>query len=700
MITPDFETKSYADLKKVGAWAYSEHPSTEVICLCYGIDDEEIQEWWPGKNEADDMPIDLYMALRKGHSIDGRPIGDYHTVEAHYTPFEISIWHNIMAKKYGWMIPYLHSWRDTMATACYYALPAALDPLARLLGFPGKDPEGGRLITKYCKLHLKTAKLHIPDYDWVPWKKMTATEREKNPRAKEDGGYFNDDFRKMVEYCKEDVREQQAVGDYLGDLPERELLYYQADLKQNMRGLCLDLEGIAAATEVVSQRAETLTTEFRGITGLNPTQGKKLMTWFEARGLPLENLQAPYIEEILEDGELGTGSARRALEIRVAINKASTKKLDTMSRQCGSDGRVRFQTRYHGAVTGRPTGSGFQPLNLNRGFEGMDPAQLARDIMYRDAAYLDALYGDATDAVAKASRYWIKAEPGNKIIAGDYASIEAILLAWVAGEEWKIDAFRKGVKIYEHMGDKIHGLAPGTVSKSTHPAEYQDGKTGELAFGYQGALGAWLKFDNSGRHSDERIIEFCRAWRKENPAIVALWPGLENAAIQATNNPGQVTSYREIQFERVDEWLTLILPNAKRLWYWKPRLQAKMPRWHMPLTKEKCRAGTCDCRPQPQLCYQAQKTGQWQPNLSTYGGKWSENTIQAWSREIIELAGIKLVAAGYDIILKVYDEPVAEVAEDFGSTEEFKQIMIDAAQELVPDCPITASVWEGERYKK
>ena len=398
------------------------------------------------------------------------------------------------------------------------------------------------------------------------------------------------------------------------------------------------------------------------------------------------------------EGDLPQGPCRRALEIRTAINKASTKKLDAMARNVNADGRARYQTRYHGAGTGRNTGSGFQPLNLNRGFDGMDPAQLVRDIMYRDAAHLDRLYGDATDAIAKATRYWIKAEPGNRIMAGDYSSIEAILLACVAGEEWKIKAFAEGVKIYEFMGDKIHGLAPGTVTKETHPAERQDGKTGELAFGYQGNLGAWLKFDNSGRHTDVRIREICRTWRAEHPATVALWRGLEDAALEALRT-GSRQEFRDIGFEKIDEWLTMRLLNGKRLWYRDPKLVSVMPPWHKPLTEPACIEGMCDCEPRQQVSYMAQKFGHW-TRCYGYGGKWTENYIQALSREILQHAVVLLEKAGYPIILTVYDEPIAEVPNSgFWDTEEFSKIMCDVPA-FAQGWPIKVDTWSGERYKK
>lgn len=672
LITIDFETKSYADLKKVGGWAYSEDPTTDVVCVCWGVDDQPIQEWWPGIEceEVNGMPKDLYMAVMLAHPI-----------EAHNVSFEYSIWHNVLAPKYGWLTPYDHVWRDTMAAAAYYALPLQLDRLARALGYQGKDAEGGRLISKYSKLHLKTAKTEIPP----------------------------EDLRKFVDYCKQDVRIEQSISDYLGDLPKRELPIFQLNLEVNSRGLYLDLDGIEAATEVVDQRSAELTEEFVRLTGLKPTQRDKCMAWFKEQGLELENMQADYIEELLEEGDLPSGPARRALEIRLKINKASTKKLDAMARQRGKDGRARFQTRYHGTSTGREAGSGFQPLNLSRGFEDIDPDQLVGDIMHRDAAWLDMIYGDAMEAVSKASRHWIMAEEGNFIIAGDFVSIEAVVLACVAGEEWKVDAFARGEKIYEMMADKIYKLPPGTVSKKTHPTERQDGKTAELAFGYQGALGAWLKFDSSGRHTDEAIIDICKSWRAEHPATTGLWRGLEDAALECVLK-GHETSYRDIGFEVVDEWLTMILPDGKRLWYRDPQVRSSMPQWHKPLVEEDCASGRCDCRPRPQLTYMAQKEGQWR-RVNTYGGKLTENGIQATSRQLLMAAMQRLAAEGWSepgphgIVLSVYDEIVLELPKKFRGWSERKiKEEFEAVVKQVPDWaagwPVSVDSWIGERYKK
>jgi DNA polymerase bacteriophage-type len=667
MITIDFETQSEADLRKVGAWRYSEHSSTDVICACWGMDSQPIQDWWPGKDKAGCMPKLLREAV-----LDGVP------VEAHNAAFEISIWENVLALRHGWILPRLDQWRDTMAVACYYGLPAQLDKLAGALGFEGKDPDGNRLISRYSKLHNKNARRDIPD----------------------------DDFRQFVDYCRRDVRIEQSISDYLGDLPTRELEAFHLDLEKGRRGIYLDRRGIAAASAIVDATANKLSKEFRALTGVNPTQVAKVQDWLRSRGVSLENLQKGTLEDLLEDDEeLGQGPARRAIELRLAVSKASAKKLVAMAAAAGADGRARFQTRYHGAQTGRSTGTGFQPLNLKKGV-GVDSDQLVRDIMRGDPEWLRALYGDPMAAIANASRHWIMAAPGNKLIAGDYVSIEAVVAACLAGEEWKVQAFRDKVQIYCLMADKIHKLPPGTVGKFTHPAEYKDGKTAELAFQYRGALNAWLKFDNSGRHSDQRILQICRAWRAENPAITSSWPALENAMLEAVWHPGRETTARGIGFVTDDDMLAMILPDGKHIWYFKPEVRPAMPQWHRPLDEfdldgapNPCFHGACTCKPRPQVSYMAQKTGQWR-RVFTHGGKVFENACQAVSRQILKPAEKRLAKAGYSLILDVYDEIIADGPRDFGSCAEFEALMNISAGKWCADWPIRAEAWEGQRYKK
>jgi DNA polymerase len=272
MITIDFETKSYADLIKVGTWAYAQDPTTDAVCVCWGIDDQPIQSWWPDHMCPD---YDEHMDFQKWWTGDGdaparieradpnqlfAAIGAGHEVEAHNVAFERSIWENQLVTKYDWVLPHDDQWRDTMALCAYYALPMALDKVCRMLGYEPKSPEGGRLITKYSKLYLKTAKQDIPQPD----------------------------FEKFVDYCIHDVQMEQSLSDHLGDLPDRELPNFLFDQKVNRRGLFLDLHGIEVAAKIVDDRSKTLTAEFRKLTGVNPTQRDKCMAWFEENGLVME----------------------------------------------------------------------------------------------------------------------------------------------------------------------------------------------------------------------------------------------------------------------------------------------------------------------------------------------------------------------------------------------------------------------------
>ena len=605
-------------------------------------------------------------------------------MEAHNVGFEWAIWTRICVEKWGWPEIQPHHWRDTMAVASYYALPSALDKLAKVLCVGSKDTEGTRLISKYSKLHLKTATKDIPV----------------------------DEHKKFVDYCRQDVEIERKVSNFLGDLPDRELPLFLLQQKINQRGLYLDAEGIEAAVEIVDTVHEEKVSEFEALVGIRPSQREKLLAWLFRSGYSLPNLQKATLEQTLGDGHYAdrklTDQVIRAIELRLETSKASTKKLDAMARNTSRNGRALYQSRYHGASTGRPTGSGFQPLNLKRGYEHVKPEQLVRDIKHRSPVWLDCLYGDAITAVANASRHWIRAERGNEITAGDYSSIEAILLSCEAGEQWKVDAFRNGDPIYELMGCKIHGLDEAFARedkkafKAQYAAERQDGKTGELAFGYQGALNAWLKFDKSGRHSEERIIEICKAWRKQHPNIVRLWYGADDAALSCVET-GEPASYRNITFERVDEWLTMILPDGKRLWYWWPEIRMQLPRWHEPDVNEDCANMTCKCKPSPRVTYMTQKSGQWIRTYG-YGGKWVENYIQALSRQILMPAMLRIHERwSVDptcIILTVYDEVVCEAPVGMIDLTEFRDIMIQSPGEWADDYPISAEVWQGLIYKK
>lgn len=713
-VFPDFETRSEADLKKVGAWAYSEHPSTEVICACWARDEGAVDAWAnpdiykdtrvergsiPGVRLVEQdawEPDGLLYDIARSDMVLGDRVTTY---EAFNTAFEYSIWLNVCHKRYGWPMPDARQFRDTQAVACYYALPADLEGLCRVLGLPGKDKEGDRLINRYSKLHNKTAKREIPPEDLRAW----------------------------LKYCGQDVEQQRRAAYTLGELPEEELEIFLHSFEMGIRGLALDAEGIAVAGEVVDKRAAELEGWFRELTGLNPGQVQAIREWANKRLYPpLPDLQAGTLEEALDEGRVGDEpltyiepQAREALELRQQYARASTRKLDAMLRQRGSDGRAHFQIRYHGAATGRPTASGFQALNLARSWEDVDPEDLVRDISYGSPRWLDLIYGDAMEAVGKASRHWIVPGEGCRILAGDFSQIEAVVNACLAGEEWKVQLFRDKRDPYCAFASRALGhvvLPKGHPDRTAQDAldRQEIGKPGELSLGYQGALGAWRKTEKKakgytarkraaarGREIDDAtIIKYVRDWRGLHPNIVEQWAALEDAALEAVQYPGRVTGWRDQElFERVDGWLTMILPDGKRLWYWAPQVRMAWPQWHQPTEREECAALECDCRKRPQVTYQARKEGRWR-RVHSYGGKWCENRVQATARQIMAAAELRLRDAGYRIVLDPYDEPVCDMPIGQGSVGELEEIMSVPAGAWCANWPVRAEAWEGYRYKK
>lgn len=672
MIYLDFETKSYAVLdktKSVGVWCYSEHWSTDVICLSYAIDDGPIKSWWPGLPD----PGDLFDAIEAGHHL-----------EALNYSFEYSIWHNVMVKRYGWPAVDIKRWQDVGAVAAYLALPTSLEGLARALEMGGKDPEGGRLISKYSKLNLKTSKNIIPP----------------------------EDFAKFVKYCEQDVRLERDLSYWLGPLPEREQEIFDMNKEINLRGIPLDKDSIEKAIKVVEEASAELVAEFKDITGYNYRQHKEVKQWLEDRGLIFKNLQKKTIQKTMTKiGKFLPPVLKHAIDVRGEVYKASVDKLYAMLRNRGIDGRARFQCKYHGATTGRETGTGFQPLNLSRGEEapeGVDPndfaEQLVSDITNGRPKSLIDKYGSAVGIIGKASRHWIRAGADRRFIAGDFSSIEAVVLACLAGEEWKIQAFREGKDLYCVAADRIFKLPPGTVNKNTHKAERQVGKICELAFGYQGAVGAWRGFDNSDLHTDADVRRYNKEWRELHPATVAFWGMLDEAAISAMRAGRGKHWAGPVAFEVQDAWLTMILPNGKRLWYFDAALRMMMPSWHVTNPefddfRLECFEKRCECEPRLTVTYRTMKNGRF-IRAPSYGGKWSENATQAVSREILMDAMLRARKAGYPLILSVYDEIVAEPKLGFGSVEEFEAIMKDYRGHFYEDWPIGVEAWEGKRYRK
>lgn len=691
-VTVDFETKSELSVKDVGAWAYAQHPSTDVMCLSFKFGHEPSNLWLPGQP----FPTRLLDYIKKGYMF-----------EAHNAQFERAVWILVMKRKYG--VPVPKRWCDTLATCAYRSLPLALDKVGGVLKLSiQKDDRGKYLLNRLCKPRklLKAEKKALKDLG-IPEKSWPIV-------------YVTDEnlLRELHEYCLTDSDAEHCLSEAVGDLTKEEYRIWMLDQEINQRGVQVDVDAVSAAIGVYEILVERMTQEIVTLTeGLVQTGGQrdKILEWLKNQGLDLPNLQKETVGDSLkklkksiDEGRGDLVDIHRVLWLRKNLSYMSPGKLYKIMACLCRDLRLRGLLQYHGAGTGRWAGRLFQPQNLPRGsledycdMLGMGPAEtmelLMSTIMLGGQEALDALemiFGDPMEAIITSIRGMLVAALGKVFRVADFSAVEAVVNAWLAGEEWKVEAFRaiqRGEKyegaddIYCAAAAKVFGYV---VTKKGHKKERQVGKVCELAFGYQGGVGAWRNFDSSENHTDEEVDKFKVDWRSNHPNIVSLWYGLQDAAMNAVKT-GKRCRYGMTAYEVVEDaagkWLTCILPNGRRLWYYNPWIDKNFifNQWRDELRYE----GRDNKR-----------GGVWGV-IRAYGGLLCENVVQAISRDLMAEAMVLVDERGYRIVLTVHDEIMSEDDEKFGSQEEFERLM-STVPKWAEGCPVGVDGWEGRRYRK
>ena len=681
----DFETRSEVDIEEVGGYVYAQHTSTCVLVLCYklrGID-EPVYTWRPRDGEP--FPELLLQWIEAGYMF-----------EAHQAQFEKAIFRYVVCPKYN--VPMPEFWCDTQAACAYRALPLKLDAVTKVLDLgEKKDARGKLLIRKLCepqKISVKEAKAGV-----------------KFPKWNNDPALMTE----LDEYCAQDVVAEEGLGEAIRDLPPSEYEIWCLDQQINERGVFIDIAAVQAAASIVEKVELRLLKELATLTNGDITTANQLdrmQEWCAKRGWTFVDMTADTIKELVKRADIKEDKdVYRLLQLRQALGKVSVKKIAKLIGMRMEDGRVRGNLMYHGASTGRWSGRGVQMQNIPRGDEEVlqplvlkdqlkDAPHLGMDLLIEtiltgDDEVLELLYGDAFNALSSAIRGFLIAAPGNELYVADFSAIEARVLAWVAGEQWKLDAFAgidrgEGYKgsqdIYLATASGVYGYP--CLTKKTHPAERHTGKTCELAFGYQGGVGAWRKFDDSDKWTDAEVDEKKKAWRAAHPRTEDLWEGLENAAGRAVET-GLTCRYREISYgvvkSPVGNWLACVLPNGRCLWYYKPEVEKY--EWY---GKTKYR-----------VSYEGKdnkKGGAW-GRIDTYGGMLAENVVQAISRDIMVEAMFRVEEAGYPLILTVHDEVVCEVPFGTGNMQEFNRL-VSVVPKWTPGLPIGVAGWHGTRYRK
>lgn len=702
-------------LPSIGAAAYAQHPSTEVLSLYYDLKDGHgARMWRPGLP----APLDLIA-----HVADGGPI------EAHNAQFELWIWNHVCTRRYGWPSLAVSQLNDSRAKAQAAALPPALGKLAEVLRVPTpKQADGKRLINRFS---------------------MPRNPTKKNPSLRVLPEDDPEDFARFQDYNRGDIVTEAEVSQQIADLPPVELAFYRRTVECNQRGVQLDMPAVRDCAAVLDAALERYGDEMRELTGGTVERGSqrdRLIGWLAGHGVHTRSLTAEAVDDLLP--HTMPDPARRALEIRQRVGSASVKKLYAMLRQVTPDGRLHDLFNYHGARTGRDTGADVQPQNLPKAGPpivqcggcgryvgkrhaagpcphcrttlpgedvatpwGWEATESALEVLAtRSLDWVEHVFGDALLTISGCIRGLFVAGPGMELVSSDYSSIEAVVTAMLASEQWRIDAFARGEDIYLHGAAGVTGhtydwykqWAAGNGDK--HPDRSAIGKPGELGLGFGGWINAWLQFDSSGRFTENQIRDNIIAWRDASPAIVELWGGqvrgkpwaperhelygLEGAAIAAVQNPGTAYQYRLLTYCTKGDALYCRLPSGRLLTYHRPRLSPSQ-RWP----------------DQVSLSFEGWNTNpQSGPvgwiRMNTYGGRLTENVVQAVARDIMRDAVLRLESAGYPIVLRVHDELAAEVPAGSGDVATFEALMAKR-EGWYADWPIRCGGgWIGHRFRK
>lgn len=669
----DLETYSSVPIAKAGAFRYIDSTDFEILLFAFSLDGGPVKVIDIASGEA--APEWLIKALHDPSYIK----------YAYNAAFE---W-GCLSKVYGPMEP--SQWRDTMLHGLYAGYTAGLDATGRALGLP-ED-----------KQKLNTGKALIR-YFCVPCKPTKAN----GGRTRNMPYHDPDKWRLFKEYNAQDVVTEMEIAKRLAAFPVPDFVQrqWETDLQINARGVAVDMDFTRGALSIGETVTNELTEEAIRISGLaNPNSVKQLVTWLNDatdEDVTVDNLRKETVSELL-DSRAHSAEVQRMLEIRQELGKTSTKKYDAIENCVCWDGRVRGLLQFYGANrTGRWAGRLVQVQNLPRTYIGC--LELARSfVKERKKDALRLLYGNVSDTLSQLIRTAFVATPGHVLIDADFSAIEARVIAWLAGEEWRLEVFRTTGKIYEASAAMIYGVPVETIIKGhENYALRQRGKVAELALGYQGGVGAMRRMDASHAldgMDDEDVQEMVNTWRAANKRIQNLWYRIEEAATEVALNGGKsvirikgnadcggacLIFAREYNRETGAYCMTITLPSERKLYYINPRVTQN--RW-----------GT------PSLSYSGvdQTSKKWQ-QIETYGGKLTENVVQAIARDCLAEAINRLELAGLPVVFHVHDEVVIDV-KPFGSEEDMLKKVIGLMAtpiEWAPGLPLSADGWVGTFFKK
>ena len=645
-LSVDIETFSSVDLGKSGVYRYAESEDFEILLFGYSVNGSPVRV------------VDLACGEKLPEEIR-KAISDPTVMKwAFNAQFERICLSRFLGMPTGEYLDPV-SWHCTMIWSATLGLPMSLAGVGTVLGLEKQKLTEGKDLIRYFCVPCKATKANggrtrnLPEHDWTKWERFKS-------------------------YNLRDVETEIEIQKKLSrfPVPENEWRNYCLDQKINDRGVALDMELAHRAVQCDNQYREFYLRQAREITGLeNPNSVLQLRDWLWERGVELDSLSKNAVQDLLPDTD---GDVRKVLSLRQELAKSSVKKYTAMENLVCRDSRGRGLIQFYGASrTGRYAGKLLQVQNLPQNH--LPDLETARALVQSgnfDA--LEMLYDSVPNVLSELIRTAIVPKKGCRFIVSDFSAIEARVLSWFAGEQWRLDTFTQGGDIYCASASQMFGVP---VEKHGINGELrQKGKQAELACGYGGSVGA-MKSMGAVRMGvkEEELQPLVDAWRQANPRIVQFWWEVDRAAKTCVKQHVPTQAGR-LRFEYQSGILFIQLPSGRRLAYAKPRMG------------ENRFGGEA-------ITYEGVGTGRKWERLETYGAKCVENIVQGTARDLLALALLRLEQAGYPVVMHCHDEAICEVPIGQGSVEEVNRIMA-VSPEWAEGLPLKADGFETEFYKK
>ena len=662
----DIETYSPTDLKKSGVYKYAEDVNFRILIICFALDGGEVftVDMLDHPSNPNDPNYIYFIQLIRERDVK---------FCAHNAQFERICFKNwfVEGSDVYKAISSPTRWLCTANLSAQFGYPLSLAGASEALQLADKAKlSTGKELIKYFCVPCKPTKVNggrvrnLPDHAPDKW----------------------EEFKK---YCVRDVEAERAIHEKLGKFKDSdsEDLVYIADQIINDRGIKLDSYFVSAAKKGAEESKETILAELKSFAGIeNPNSPAQLCDWLSKQlGETVESVSKGAIDDLLSDPAT-PDHVRKVLRLRLASGKSSVKKYDAMLNAECSDGRLRGLVRYYGASrTGRWAGRLVQVQNLPRNY--IDDLDGARDLALQGYDCLSMLYSDTLDTYSQLIRTSLVAPVGKKLVVADYSAIEARVLAWLAGETWRLDVFNTHGKIYEASAANMFSVPIEQVTKGSDLRS--KGKIAELALGYGGSVGALSQMGGEKMGLTQGQMKgLVESWRNANRNITKFWREVERLALKAVASGGEQgfimrcgEKFR-FHFGCIDGSLSVMLPSGRPLYYQDARV--------------------CEGKfGQRAIKYKSidQTTGKW-GWVETYGGKLTENIVQAVARDLMAYSLVRLESRGEATVMHVHDEVVCECDhDDKFALDRIISILVEKPR-WAEDLPLDADGFESKYYKK